>query len=204
MELMTMKNRGLTLVELVVAMTIGGIILLALTCQFVAEQTFRIMINNQVAATNDASIAMRHMARILRYAKQSTIRLNDVDDLRLGYVTTIRATIDRFVANGVVANSNLPEFGDYIPGEDNTIICEVIYGRKADNTFEYRLERWTKATGETDYVTSNISNHITDFPVASLWWTEPDKSYKILTIQLTAQHGSESSSLESKIRVLGR
>ena len=169
-----MSNRGLTLTELIVAIVISGIVLLALTCQFVAEQTLQKTIQDQVVATNDASIAVRHMARILRYAKQSTIQLCALPTG--GYDTSIKATIDHDSAG-----ANLPEFT-----ENNT---QIIYGRKNDNTFEYTM-------GSTTYV---VSNHITSFPVTSSSW---DSANKNLTVQLIAQQGNESSSLDTKIHVL--
>ena len=175
-----MKNRGLTLIEFIVAMVMGGIILLALTCQFVAEHTFRAMINNQIAATNDASIAMRHMTRVIRYARQSTVSTTPA----AGYNANITATIDR-----AAADISLPEF----TGAGYTADPVVIYGRKSDDTFEYTINNGTP------YV---ISNHIRTFSVT---W---DSAYKDLTIQLTAQYpaqqGGRSSSLNTNIRVLGR
>ena len=174
------KNRGLTLTELIIAMVIGGIVLLAITCQFVAEQTFRTSINNRIAAINDASIAMHHMTRVLRYAKPSTVSTAPAT----GYVTSITATIDHAVAH-TTAGDNLPEF------TANTV---VIYGWKADNSFEY-----TRGAA-----TQTISKYITAFPVTSLWW---DGANNNLTIQITAQtnakQGNGSSSLNTKIRVLG-
>ncbi|MCX5667780.1 MAG: prepilin-type N-terminal cleavage/methylation domain-containing protein [Candidatus Omnitrophica bacterium] len=165
-----MNNRGLTLVELIIAMVISGIIFLALTCQFVSELTFRTMINNQIAATNEASIVMRHMTRVLRYAKPLTISTTTAS----GYATSIMATIDY-----AAAGSNLPEF---------TADTVVTYGRKSDNTFEY------SKGGVVDV----ISNRITAFPATSSWWDGAD-----LTIQITAQQGNKSSSLNTKIHVLG-
>ena len=135
-----MNTRGFTLAELIVATVIIGIIFLALTCQFVAEQTFRAMINDQIAATNEASIAMRHMTRVLRYAKQSTV----ITDSDTGYVTSIMATIDH-----VAAGDSLPEITN-----DTTI---VTYGRKSDNTFWFEM-----GVGGTPYL---ISKHITAFSV---------------------------------------
>jgi prepilin-type N-terminal cleavage/methylation domain-containing protein len=148
-----MNNRGLTLIELTVTMVIGGIIFLALTCQFVAELTFRTMINNQIGATDEASIAMRHMTRVLRYAKPSTVSTVIVS----GYVTSITATIDK-----AVAGSNLPEF---------TADTVVIYGRKSVNTFEYK--RGTDAP-------IIISNRITDFPVT---WVNPNLTIQLTAQQ---------------------
>jgi prepilin-type N-terminal cleavage/methylation domain-containing protein len=172
-----MDNRGLTLTELIVGMVISGIIFLALTCQFVAELTFRTMINDQIAATDEASIVMRHMTRVLRYAKPLAAGWATP---AAGYVTSITATINHAAAHPAVNCDNLPEFiADTV----------VIYRRKSDNTFEYKIGT---------AVPIIISNRITDFPVIATWWASPN-----LTIQLTAQQGSRRSSLNTKIRLLG-
>ena len=170
-----MNNRGFTLIELIIAMVISGVIFLALTCQFVADQTFRAMINNQIAANSEASIAMRHMTRVLRYARPLTVSTTPV----AGYDTSITATIDY-----AVAGNNLPEV---------TADTDVTYGRKSDNTFEVKM-----GTAGTPSI---ISKYITAFPVTPTWW---DSVYKNLTIQLTAQQGNKSSSLNTKIHVLGK
>jgi Tfp pilus assembly protein PilW len=168
-----MNSRGLTLAELTVAMVIGGVIFFALTCQFVAELTFRKTINNQIAATDDASVAMRHMTRVLRYAKPSTVSTVPVT----GYATSITATIDHATAHSADNCDNLSEF---------TADAVVTYGRTSVNTFEYK--RGTAAP-------IIISNRITDFTPT---WVNPN-----LSIQLTAQQGNRSSSLNTKIRLLG-
>ena len=166
-----MENRGLTLVELIVVMVISGIIFLAVTCQFVAEQTFRTTINDQIAATNDASIAMSHMTRVLRHARHSTVSINAIP---VRYIASIRATIDQDIAG-----TNLPEF---------TADTQVIYGRKQDNTFEY-----TVGANVAQVISRNIIAFSATF----------DRTYKILTVSLTAQRGNKRSSINSKIRVLG-
>jgi prepilin-type N-terminal cleavage/methylation domain-containing protein len=170
------NNRGLTVIELIIAITVGSIILLAFTCQFVAEATFRKAINDQIAATNDASIVMRHMTRVLRYAKPSTINTSVVS----GYTTSITATIDHAAAHPFINHDYWPEF---------TADTVVIYGRKSDNTFEYKK-------GSAAPVV--ISNRMKAFPVTFLWLVGSN-----LTIQLTAQQGNRSSSLKTKVHVLG-
>ncbi len=172
-----MNNRGLTLVELIVAMVIGGIIVFALTCQFVAELTFRAMINDQIAATDEASIAMHHITRVLRYARPLTVVVRSTP-VTLGlttYTTSITATID-----STVAGISLPEF---------TADTSVTYGRTGNNSFEY-------IRGASAAIV--ISNRIKAFPVVAAWWVSPN-----LTIQLTAEQGNKNSSLDTRIRVLG-
>lgn len=170
---MTKRRRGLTMLELMVAVVMVGIVAIAISCQYVAEQTFRTIINNQVDATHDASLVMHHMTRVLRYAKTSEFYMNSDPD----YVSSIRATIDH-TATGI----SLPEF---------TSDTVVVYGRKSDNTFEYKMG------GASPYV---ISNCITNFPVENSWWNSNTSD---LSLQITAQKGARSSLLRTKIHILG-
>jgi prepilin-type N-terminal cleavage/methylation domain-containing protein len=164
------NNKGLTLIEIIVAMVISCILCTAFTCQFVAEASFRKVINDQVAATNDVSTAMCHMTRVLRYAKRSGVSTIPPP----GYIASIKATIDH-----EAAGSNLPEFA-----VDDTDIA-VAYRLKSNKTFEY------KKGDDPSYI---ISKNITEFLPA---WANPN-----ITIRITAQHGSRSSSLNTKIRAL--
>jgi|GEM_PF-2042365 len=63
-----MNRKALTVIELVVAMVLTGILGLVMTIQFVSEQRFRASIQNDLAALQEAQLAMNHMTRVLRFA----------------------------------------------------------------------------------------------------------------------------------------
>lgn len=181
-----MKNKGLTLIELVVAITISGLLVLAMTSQFVTEVIFRSTISDQIAVINDASIAIRHMTRILRYAKASTVPAGIKDTASGDYDKSITVAIDKNAAG-----DNLPE----ITSDGTT----VTYGWKQNYTLECKIGALTP------YL---ITDDITDFPVSSSWW---DSANNDLTLQLTAtaqrtptvQKTRRSSTFRTKIHILG-
>ena len=70
-----MKNRGFTLAELITAMVISSLVILATAVLFVAEYRFRTDINNEVYVAREAKTAMSHMARTLRFAKPTTVSI---------------------------------------------------------------------------------------------------------------------------------
>ena len=61
-----MNQRGLTLMELMIAMIIGSIALLAFTIPFVAQRSFLVSGRRQTEAQRDAQIAFRSMALAAR------------------------------------------------------------------------------------------------------------------------------------------
>ena len=73
MELTAMKDKGVTLIELISVMVIMGFVILLMACQFVAQTTFSSAISHQVTALNEVSAAMYNMTRVLRYVDSTTI-----------------------------------------------------------------------------------------------------------------------------------
>ena len=67
-----MRKHGVTLVELAITMVLCTILLLVMTVQFVASQNFLAVVNNQITASKEATIAIKHMKRTLRFAFSST------------------------------------------------------------------------------------------------------------------------------------
>jgi len=63
-----MKNRGITLVELTLTMVLSGILLLVMTCQFIAHQAITTRINNEIAISQEEAVIIEHMSRTLRFA----------------------------------------------------------------------------------------------------------------------------------------
>ncbi len=64
-----MRTRGVTLIELVTAMVLAGILLLVMTCQFIANQNFTKAVNNRTAAAQETAVIMHHITRTLRFAR---------------------------------------------------------------------------------------------------------------------------------------
>jgi hypothetical protein len=63
-----MNKKAVTLVELIMAVTLSGIIVLVMACQFVAEYKMQSAIQDQTSVTTDASVAMRYIMRVMRFA----------------------------------------------------------------------------------------------------------------------------------------
>lgn len=111
-----MKNRGVTLTELIIATVIGGFVILAITVQFVAQQNFITNINDQLAADNEAAIAVRNLTRVLRFAIPASYSLT-------GTAGTRTLTIN-------IEGGHLPDF--------TAPTTQVIFARvSGTNTFTY-------------------------------------------------------------------
>ncbi len=65
------KKSSLTLTELVITMTLAGILILVLTVQFVAMVRFGDALRNKAEPSREAYIVMAHMTNVLRFAKPS-------------------------------------------------------------------------------------------------------------------------------------
>lgn len=71
-----MNRRGMTLIEVIMVLVLGGILLLAMTAQFIADVKFRRIINDQIAISQEAAVAVNHMTRTLRFAVPDSIQIN--------------------------------------------------------------------------------------------------------------------------------
>lgn len=110
-----MKHKGLTLIELVVAMVVTTIIALSMVLYFVGENSFRNMMQERVTLAREARIATNHMTRVLRFAIPDTI-----DD-------TIDNQISATIAVGDSSNPHLGSitsdtYVEYILNDDNTLM----------------------------------------------------------------------------------
>jgi len=66
-----MKKNSFTLIEFVIAMTLGTILMLALSYQFIAITRFGNVLKNKAEPSREAYIVMDHMTHVLRFAKVS-------------------------------------------------------------------------------------------------------------------------------------
>ncbi len=109
-----MRNKGFSIIELAVVMTISTIIGLAIAFNFVTVHYLRSMTQDNIALSRETRIAMNHMTRVLRFAKP--------------------ATIDDTVANQISATiEGVPQHLDFITSDTN-----IAYTRDTDNnTLEY-------------------------------------------------------------------
>ena len=67
------QDRGVTLVELLIAMVIGFIAFFALTAPFMTERSFWSAGRRQAEAQRDATLALRAMARLARQSQSYTV-----------------------------------------------------------------------------------------------------------------------------------
>lgn len=155
-----MKNRGITLTELIIAVIISGFVILAITVQFVAQQNFIANINDQLSADNEAAIAVRTLTRVLRFAMPASYNRTGVAGARI-------LTIN--IEGGPLGNLNyhLPEF----TAAATQVIFERVVGGAGNNTFTY-----TRGG-----VTLVVARNITAFDV-----TPTDGTNRELTLNITA------------------
>lgn len=129
-----MRTRGMTLVELVTAMVLAGILLLVMTCQFIAHQRITTGINNQNAAAQEAVVAMRHMSKTLKFAlfadstKYKPPKTVPADPR---YARSVRFTIEGGDPITDPWHYHLPEF---------TANTRIEYGVTAGGDLEYRTD----------------------------------------------------------------
>lgn len=172
-----MKNKGLTLIELVTALVIFGIIGLAITVHFVAEYRFRSAAQDRIAIIREAGIAVDHMTRVLRFAIPNTIGVSPFED---------DAETTRLVG-AVIERGHVDIVGSGDP----------------DN-IEYEYDRDTHAIiyrqGGIVATLDGIVKNVTAFNV--LWNPEPQPEF-LIRLTVSSDDGLILIPLETKIRVLG-
>lgn len=132
-----MQKRGITLVELTLVMLICSIMLLVMTCQFLATQGFLNILNNQNANTQDAALALNHMTRLLRFATSPSINA-DPDIYPKG---SIKATIE--------GGHNLAGFN---------LNRDIEYGVKGDGALEYIIDPGDPLHGPPVVIACNVTS----------------------------------------------
>lgn len=76
-----MTRRGVTLVELLMAIVIGAIALMALSAPLIAERSSWVIGQNKTEAQRDAQMALRAMARVARQGSDYAIAINALGDI---------------------------------------------------------------------------------------------------------------------------
>lgn len=171
-----MKKNGFTLVEVIVAIVISAIVALTFTVFIVTETRLRMNTNNEISATREANLAMDHMTRVLRFADPSTIVL--VPPTGSNPTILITATIkaghlDLFPTDTDIEYRN----NDPAVADSTNRILYVIDPLGPSPT--------------TTQIVDGITNLI-------IIWNDPE-----LEIELTAENGDSSVTLNTTIRVMG-
>ena len=65
----TLKKSSFTLLEMAITMTLAGILILALTSQFLAMARFKTSLENKAEPSLEAYIVLNHLTNVLRFAK---------------------------------------------------------------------------------------------------------------------------------------
>jgi len=68
-----MNRHGMTLVELMLAITLGSILLLVMTVQCLTNIKFQKIISNDIAVSQESELAMYNMVQVLRFAIPSSV-----------------------------------------------------------------------------------------------------------------------------------
>lgn len=135
-----MHKRGMTLVELTIAMVLGSILVMVMTVQFVTNLRVTNAVKDRIAISQEASFAINHMNRVLKFARPNP---------------TIGAS--SITAN--IEGGHLPEF---------TVQTQVIYAfNSAAKTFSYTVGAGSPvviARGVSSFV-PNFSTATNDFTI---------------------------------------
>ena len=174
-----MVKRGVTLIELIIVLSISGIVILAVTAQFVTALSFQSMIGDQATATTEAEMAMHSMTRVLRYAKYSQ-PVTTPDDTS---GTSVKATIS---GNGYL---------DEIPlNVDTPVTFTRIKTGDDANKFTYKIG----SSGTANTIATGITFFSAKYPADA-----SDPTNHNLVLNITATKNTRSSSLESQVHLLG-
>lgn len=174
-----MHKRGMTLIELTVAMTLSAILLLVMTVQFVANLKFQNVIGDKVAVAQEAEVAVYNMTQVLRFAMPNPPSPgsppSNTDTSGQGYSSSITVTIEKGHLSQYPAANTIVEYG------------------LSGSTLYYLP--WITSTQAG--VPVPIATGITTFN--SVWNGAPSNNF---TISLTAQKNNETINLNTTIQTL--
>ena len=172
-----MNKNGVTLVEFTFALIIGSILVLVMTCQFVAWQKGMNIIRDQIDALNAASMVIHTVTRFIRVADPDSINTNPIPPhivatIQPGYLNDITSPTT-FTFSWQSGAHRAFVWNNETTGGSHTIVA-------GDNT-----------TGDavvTEFIATKDPN-----------WAS---GTHIVTLKVTAQRGSQTCSLETRIFVL--
>ena len=129
-----MHRRGITLIELTVAITLAAMLLLVMTVQYVANLKFQNLISDKIAATQEAEAAMCQMTQMLRFVSASSVT-TDTDGT---YAHSIKATLKGGYLQGLGADTAI-EYG-LRKGGDNKLYYQL--GINAASSIASNITSW--------------------------------------------------------------
>ena len=183
------RKRALTLAELLIAMTLSVILILAISYQFVAMVRFSNALKNKAEPSREAYIVLAQMADVLRFAKPSAV----------GGITFTSNGDDKLSAT-IEGYPDFPNTAGHIPLIPNTALCS--YRRDAGENNLY-FKRGTDnevllgGTVEDDYSHPRPEHvHVTYFN--AIW----DPTNYVITIKLIFTQGGFDIPVETTIKVL--
>ena len=186
-----MKNKGLTLAELIVTMAIAFIVAMTLTVLFISEFRLREQINDQIAVTRGARAVIDHASRVLKFASPDSFTVNQgVNPAVENYYSTYGMAIVGGQLESLFPNTNTTyivryEYFHDFPGTtiaDNQVVFHVIIPQPIPQPF---------------IPTSMIAHYITDFSIVE------DTSGDWFTVSVTTQKNNAEITLVTTVRRIG-
>jgi len=175
-----MKKKAFTLIELVITMVLSGILVIAMTCQFVTLSSFTRKVGrglgnmtgiSEPTAVREARIVTHHMQRVLRFAKPNF------------FITSL--------PNGYCRIMFILEGGHFDPVQTDLGAYYVFIKTQQDGSYAPGLYYYING------VTTLLSNAVASF---SATW---DSNTKMLNLKLNFTDSQITVPVETSVRVLG-
>ena len=167
-----MNKKAVSLIELIIAVMLSGIIVLVMACQFVAEYKMQSAIQDQASVTTDASVAVRYITRVMKFAIPTA-------NIQFGSKTGVQKYLSADIESGHLADN---------PGH-------VEFDWMTDNTLKY-----TANGGVTYLVIANNVTNFNAYPTTSMHGVANDEW--VIQLTVTSPKTNMVSSLETTVRPL--
>ena len=174
-------------------MVVGGILVLALTSQFIAMARFKTTLENKADPSREAYIVLNHMAHVLRFAKTTPLPafLND----------------DRLTFNIDGGHIALVPLTTTPPNPPNDIACRYrwspltncLYFRVGTRGVDEELSKYVTYFHADINIPKNIELLNPDPPPATISVTTPGD----ITLELVFSKDDTITSVQTTIKVLG-
>jgi prepilin-type N-terminal cleavage/methylation domain-containing protein len=172
------RNRGFTLIELVISLVIFSISMLVMGTYFAFDYSSRTRLVEDRNFTTEARIAMHIMTQKLRFADPDSVVINNNSN---------KVSITATIIGGFLQDH---------PSHDSENV-EVEYSwHRNDNPGLNLIANTITETYTGPEITCIIGNNITSFL--------PSRNATRLTLQLSAQAGTKEYPLQTTIEMLGK